>query len=119
MADNNAEIEIVTKEAVTTLTIKGAFDSGTANEVLEKLVAIETPVTIVDLTLTTYINSRGIGALTHAFSRAQTGGRNFCLIVPDGPVREVLSVVGALAVIPHVETIDELDAAFGKNHPAS
>jgi anti-anti-sigma factor len=122
MTSGHADIKVHKTEAITTVIIKGTFDSSIAAEVMEKLVAIETPVTVVDLSHTTYINSRGIGALTHAFSKAQTNDRNFCLIVPDGPVREVLSVVGALAVVPHVETAEELDAAFGKdkgNHSES
>lgn len=70
---------------------------------------------VADLTLTRFCDSGGIRTLLGAHQRAQAGGGELLLVVPDAAVRRVFAIIGIDRAIPHFTS---LDAALTQIAPA-
>jgi anti-sigma B factor antagonist len=83
---------------VTVITLDGALDSHTGNDVREELERLVPPTgtTVLDLGRMTYMSSAGLRVLLLAHRRAQQNGAQIVLTGLAPEVREVMSATGFL-----------------------
>lgn len=62
---------------------------------------------LVDLSEVTFVSSMGIRMLITAAKTARTRQRRLLMVVPPGPVRDVLTVAAIDSLIPMFESRDE------------
>ena len=77
---------------------------------LERLVAADSPLVVLDLAGLTYLNSHGVRVLQTGFRSLERSGGELKLINPSGPVEQVLEIVRMASLSERFATLDELDA---------
>ena len=62
---------------------------------------------VTDMTRTRFCDSSGLHALLTAHKRAQAGGGELRLVIPDAAVLRIFAITGIDRMIPHFATLDE------------
>jgi anti-anti-sigma factor len=114
MAERMARIDTFEHHGEPVIAIQGDVDIGNVDEIgkqIEHAIDQHTGRCIVDLTLTTYLDSSGIRLLFALASRLGARRRQLHLIVPeDGITRRVLEVTDVPTVIPVASSLDHLES---------
>ncbi|SEE40191.1 STAS domain-containing protein [Streptomyces sp. Ag109_O5-10] len=116
MTDNdNWHLSIACRRTggVRVITACGEIDLDSAPQLLDALTAdgAAAPVTVVDLSGVTFMDSSGINALIAAHHAAQHHGGQLRLAAPSPSVSEIFGIVGLTEVVPcHPTLRDALDA---------
>ncbi len=103
-----AEVDVVSREGVTIVRIRGEIDLSNADDVFD---AIETaadqafPGLVVDLRELEYLDSAGVRLLFRAARLvASAGGRFAALVTPGSPILRVLELADTSAFFPLEES---------------
>ena len=78
------------------------------DEVLQGLISPATPVVVVDLSETPFIDSSGLAVLVRARNQLKTTGGELRVVAPD---QRLFEVTGLASVFVLVKTLDEAIAA--------
>jgi len=91
--------------------LPGEIDVTNAEEAYEQLIAALAPgvsTVIADMTSTSFCDSAGVHAIMRAHERAATRDVALRLAVsPDGSVRRVLQLTGAVLIMPVYASVQE------------
>lgn len=77
---------------------------------IDRLVAADSPLAVLDLTGLTYLNSHGVRVLQTGFRAFERSGGELKLMNPSGPVQQVLEIVRMASLSERFATLEELDA---------
>ncbi len=118
MADQGLQIELVpsTPNGPRILRFAGALALPSLFQFQTTMRAEPAPVTILDLTSLTYLDSSGLGALVGAFVSAQAGKRKIVLVGVPERVAVLMDMTHVRSLIPSYATLDlALAALAGEN----
>ncbi|MGA8101599.1 MAG: STAS domain-containing protein [Candidatus Acidiferrales bacterium] len=118
MADQGLQIELApsTPNGPRILQFAGALALPTLFQFQTTMRAEPAPVTILDLTSLTYMDSAGLGALVGAFVSARAGQRKIVLVGVPERVAVLMDMTHVRSLIPSYATLDlALAALAGEN----
>lgn len=103
-------VEISRTASPTTLHLKGELDLGSAQEVSDALMELETEATtpvVVDLTHVSFMDCSGLSVLVGAYNRACRDDRELFITNPQRPVRRIFNLTGCKHLLsdPERETL--------------
>lgn len=90
--------------------LSGSLDLNTAdrvNEAIDAIVRNQSPLTVLDLSRCTYLNSLGIGAFVRLHQGVKPQGGRVRLAACNGFIKSVLSASKLAGVLPQFETIED------------
>jgi anti-sigma B factor antagonist len=90
---------------------------------LEKAAADGHGTLVLDMTKTRFCDSSGIHTLLAVHQRAQSGGGELRLVIPDPAAVRIFTITGVDRVIPNVSSLEEairrpVSGSNGAAHPA-
>ncbi len=93
----------------TVLSVSGVLDAQALPRVSRELTDAQMGqgTVVVDLSMVTFMDSRGLGSLLAANERSREGAAAVCIYRPSDAVRRLLDVAGVRAVL---DEVDELPA---------
>ena len=115
MADELAQVSIGERGAIWLVGISGEVDMSNAHHIADEMrsaIPNRAEGVILDLTQTSYLDSRGISLLFQMARRLRMRGQQFAIAVgEDAPIRSVLNLTGMDSVASIYPSVAEAESS--------
>jgi anti-anti-sigma factor len=109
-----AQVTFGQRGTIWLVVVRGEIDMSNAQQVAEDMRATipnQAEAVVLDLSQTSYLDSRGISLLFQMARRLQMRGQRLAIAVPDGaPIRSVLSLTGVNSVAEIFPSVSEAES---------